>query len=36
MARRFLGIPIGIGKLELSCTDAEGRVHHGELPPEPG
>jgi hypothetical protein len=32
VARRLLGIPIGIKRLDVRCVDAEGRTHDGELP----
>jgi hypothetical protein len=31
VARRFLGIPVGIRRLEVRCTDAEGRDHRGTV-----
>jgi hypothetical protein len=32
VARRLLGIPLGIKRLEITCVDADGLVHRGELP----
>lgn len=29
LARRLLGIPIGVDKLEVHCVDARGAKHHG-------
>jgi hypothetical protein len=31
-ARRFLGIPIGIAAMTVSCTDHEGTRHRGSIP----
>jgi hypothetical protein len=32
VARRLMGIPLGIKRLEITCVDAEGLEHRGELP----
>lgn len=32
IARRFIGIPIGIERLEIDCIDQKGEARHGELP----
>ncbi len=32
VARRMLGIPLGIKDLEVECVDDEGRTHEGALP----
>lgn len=32
IARRLLGIPIGIDTLRVQCTDAEGRTHQAKVP----
>jgi hypothetical protein len=32
VARRFLGIPIGLKKLAVVCVDDQGTWHRGELP----
>jgi hypothetical protein len=32
VARRLLGIPIGIKRLEIECVDASGRSHDATLP----
>lgn len=32
VARRFIGIPVGIKRLEVRCTDDRGHTHFGELP----
>jgi hypothetical protein len=31
-ARRFLGIPIGVARLTVACTDRKGRPQRGEVP----
>ena len=32
VARRLLGIPLGIKRLEVTCVDDDGRTHEGALP----
>ncbi len=32
IARRVIGIPIGIAALRVQCTDAEGNPHEGDVP----
>lgn len=32
IARRFIGIPIGLKRLEVQCVDEHGQRHQGELP----
>ena len=32
IARRFIGIPVGIERLEVDCVDPEGQRRKGELP----
>ncbi len=32
VARRVLGIPVGIAALEVRCTDARGQAHDGVVP----
>ncbi len=33
IARRVLGIPVGIGAVQVTCTDAAAQRHEGTLPP---
>lgn len=32
VARRFLGIPVGIHSMRVRCVDSHGRAHAGEIP----
>ena len=32
IARRVIGIPVGIGSLRVQCVDAEGKAHTGDVP----
>ena len=31
VAKRFLGVPIGLRRLDVTCVDSEGKPHHGAM-----